>query len=553
MDLDEKVIEVSKAREMMDYYGQFKLKPLQLKFLDLVIAATDPKADSLEKLILPTDVLCWNLGMITRKASTTTPQHMNKKVKDLAMSLMGKNVFETAKGVRITQLPWFTTIQILYDTNEVEITLSDQLKEFLLINQSMGHKFHKYHFSTINYLTQRESILLYMLLNSVYVCDKGTATYSIEELQQKLCIVPNPEYHALNKKNNKHQYSDQLGNTIGTSMLCTRNFKRLVIGKAIDDINTHTNILVKAVMTPIEQPDTKKTHVVFEVSDNPNFKGTRPQSKTKKSGFVTGDEAHIQELNDQAISELQKRKDLIINLFGDEATDYIAIIDEYYPEQKSLAEVCLRCEWLVAIKEFEQKHGSKTLKSLIMIDYISAGLFNRAMAKKPDRHVKGETTKVRNFQVKKNHISTTQNTKVIQNINFRESNESIASTILAKILNSYKIINETRWPDKCNSFEKLIETSAQVTESSITQVKLIKELFKDTGQFTWCIFSTEKIETKESYILTITQIQQDLITNYNFTGQEATENSKLIKEILDNLLMLPIDKVARKASSLDGL
>lgn len=552
MDLDEKVIEVSKAREMMDYYGQFKLKPLQLKFLDLVIAATDPKADSLEKLILPTDVLCWNLGMITRKASTTTPQHMNKKVKDLAMSLMGKNVFETAKGVRITQLPWFTTIQILYDTNEVEITLSDQLKEFLLINQSMGHKFHKYHFSTINYLTQRESILLYMLLNSVYVCDKGTATYSIEELQQKLCIVPNPEYHALDRKNNKKLYSDQLGNTIGTSMLCTRNFKRLVIGKAIDDINTHTDILVKAVMTPIEQPDTKKTHVVFEVSDNPNFKGKRPQSRTKKSGFVTGDEAHIQEINDQAISELQKRKDMIINLFEEDASDYIAIIDEYYPEQKSLAEVCLRCEWLVSIKEFEQRHGSKSLKSLIMIDYISAGLFNRAMAKKPDRHVKGETTKVRNFNLKKNsHIS--QTVKPIQNIAFRESNDSIASTILAKILNSYKIINETQWPYKCKNFETYIETSSQVTERSITQIKLIKSLFKDTGQFTWCVFSTEDNETKESYILTINQIQQDLITNYNFTGQEATVNSELIKAILDNLLLLPIDKVARKASNLDGL
>lgn len=547
MDLDKSVLEVSKAKEMIDYYGRFKLKPLQLKFLDLIIAATDPKADKLAKVEFPNDVLCWNLGMVTSKAVSVTQYHMNKKVIDLCESLMGKVKVEDDKETTITQMPWFSLAKVDKKNNKVTIILSEKLNEFLLLNKSMGRKFHEYHFNTINNLHQRESILLYMLLNSVYVCEKGSATYTIDELKQKLCIVPNPEHHTAEKKNNKVTYADILGNTIGTSMQCNRPFKRLVVGKAVDDINDNTDIHVKALMTPTDQPDHKKTHVVFEVSDNPDFKGTRPSNrKNKITGFVNVDQQQMEALDLAAEQELKKLKDLIISCFDETGPEYIDIIDEYYPSKKTLIQIVNRCEWLIEIKQFEEEFGGKALKSLIKVEYISPGLFRRAVDVKKDHHVKGETTKLRNFKgARKANVASTQ-----PKMHAKRTNDEIANLMLLTVLGGYKMLHEDDWESKITQLDAVVENDMTITSRTKKEIRLIKSVYSNTNKLTWCAFAAESKETKTTYFYSEPQILQELIGKHDLTVEEAKANAQNVKEILDELIICPLNKAVVKATLL---
>ena len=398
--LSERAKLVTKAKEMIQYYSQFKLKPLQLKLIDTVIALMNPQGEALDKVTLSTEVLCRHLGMVTGSANSIKGFHFNRKIKDLCASLMGTDTSVAGNKTILKQKPWFEEV-VIHSDGIVTITLCSKLRQFLLINNEVGNLYYSYELDFVKKLDNREAILLYMILNSILKCDGGRAVISIEDLISKLCLKPDETKHTLVSNKNDEYYQDALGNKIGDSLSVARNFKRLVLGQAIDLIKTHTDITVTYNCLPEDAPDTKKTHIEFFVRHKDDCNKPIGDVQLKRAlNFIEIEPGKVEMLEQESLSEYNRMKERIRELFKDEAKAFISVFDQKHIDGLSLESIFLRVEWLTSLKTLCDLYGDDEMYNTAKIRNIHPALVNHAFSKKTDSAIMYEIDTIK-YQLKR--------------------------------------------------------------------------------------------------------------------------------------------------------
>jgi len=547
--INEEAVRITKAKSMMEYYSQFKLKPQQLKLLDLVMAYTDSESDDLAKVTFSIDILCKHLGMVTNKATSVKPFHMRKKVRDLCYGLMGTDEKNTQTSTILSQKPWFDKADIGKDT--VTITLCSKLSEFLLINKNFGSPLHTYSFDCVNNLNNRESILLYMMLHAIYTCDGGQAEHSIEEIKHKLCLVPNESEH--NKSKNEKgvtEYTDPLGNVVKDTMSNAKNFKRVILGQAIDYINASTNIFVTATMLPEGVPDTRKETVRFVVEKNKNYKGQilNTEVKKKKESFVTVDKQKFAAISIAEQSQIAGLKDIIKGTFGSASAEYIAIIDDNYPELCNLIDLVERVNWLVEIQRCINLYGESTLHELIRLRNVSPGLLKASLNRKSVAQIKIETSKLKDY-TPKSAEEINSGTIMPKGKLSEQELDTISKSILKLTLDKYINANRLQWTEKKSRLENELVENSSYTSKTIKAVNFLMKIFVDKPQFAWCLFSLESKPVQTPFLPTLNEVQDILNNDSRISSSDAKGSlSRIIKDKVEQWLIADLVVVSNLAA-----
>lgn len=536
----EKAKLITKAKEMREYYAQFKLKPLQLKFLDLVIAYSECEGDKFNTVTFPTKLLCTHLGMESEKANLEQ-YHRNAKVKQLALSMMIPEKRETAKKTTITSQPWFERIEIEKRTGSISVTLCSKLTSFLDYSKALGIKenFHQYTYDCVKNLHSRESIILYMLLHSVLKCENGVASFSIDELKQKLCLKPDDDVHSLVKnKNGKMVYIDSLENEIKNSHTDARNFKRVVLIEALSDINENTNIYAEYGMLPEGVPAKKKDTVQFFVKENENYEHDSSITSKKRKAVAITDVNSNSEVIQKADSELLIQiKNELLDTFHAEANEYISIIEAVFKTgSKSIEDISYRVARVITIKEFLNQYPSgDELFNLIKLNNLQPGLLRHSF-KRTNEDVIIETQKLQEYLAKPVSVKAIQpSAETTKKTVSDEEIEKIALSLFDGILTKYKANNTTSWNSKVLNFNELAQDNNKLSSSLNTEVVILCSTLANSNRLTWCIFSMEDVSTKMMNTPLLTQIQKELEEKYGIDKDKGKSiASKRVKALIDD-------------------
>ena len=534
-EINERARQITKARDMIEYYAQFKLKPVQLKFLELVIAYSECDGDKFSTVVFPTKLLCTHLGMETGKANLTK-YHRNSKVKSLAKSMMIPEVKEKGLKTTIKAQPWFEEISVDGGSCSISITLCSKLTNFLDASKALGFKdrFHQYTYDCVKNLHSRESMTLYMLLHAVLKCDGGEASFQIEDIKQKLCLIPN-EHHSPENIKGSLQYFDPLGNRVKEMHSDARNFKRLVLIEALNDINQNTNIHVDCIMLPEGLPDKQKDTVRFYVKHNENYVDTANEAPSVKKKVAITDVESNSTVFQKADKEIfEQLKSELYESFGSDAQDYIEIVSSIFNSQSaSIEDISYRVLRIITINEFLKQYPSgNELKDLLKLTNLRPGLLRHSFKRTTDE-VKSETAKLKNFMDSGKSVTKTE-VPLIQNKGMSEAEvKSIATSVLKKSLHRYKETQE-QWGTKLYDFTDAVTTDNRLNGNLRIEITLLTNQLSESVRCTWCVFSMESSDTKSAYTPLLSEIQQLLIEEHNIEKSVAIGiTSKKIKSLVD--------------------
>ncbi|MFD3303843.1 replication initiation protein [Alteromonas macleodii] len=534
-EINERARQITKARDMIEYYAQFKLKPVQLKFLELVIAYSECDGDKFSTVVFPTKLLCAHLGMETGKANLTK-YHRNSKIKSLAKSMMIPEVKEKGLRTTIKSQPWFEEISVDGGSCSISITLCSKLTNFLDASKALGFKdrFHQYTYDCVKNLHSRESMTLYMLLHAVLKCDGGEASFQIDDIKQKLCLTPN-EHHSPENVKGSLQYFDQLGNRVKEMHSDARNFKRLVLIEALNDINQNTNIHVDCLMLPEGLPDKQKNTVRFYVKQNENYVNTATETPSVKKKVAITDVESNSTVFQKADKEIfEQLKSELYESFSSESHDYIEIVNSIFNSQSSTIEdLSYRVQRIITINEFLKQYPSgNELKELLKLTNLRPGLLRHSF-KRSTEEVKSETAKLKSFMESgKKEVLVGNNLPPSKGLS-QSDIQSISALVLKKSLHRYKETQE-QWSTKLYNFTDAVTTDGRLNGNLRIEVTLLSNQLSDSVRCTWCVFSMENTDTKSAYTPLLSEIQQLLIDEHNIEKKIAEGiASKQIKSLVD--------------------